>query len=70
MGSSVNSPDYVSLLRNLTTSLFLLDSYVLPENYTSIGENAKEEVWASLYGSRPSSSSLGRVAIPKRCFRY
>lgn len=43
--ASINSSDYVLLLRDLKISLLFLDSYILPENSTSIGENAKEEVW-------------------------
>ena len=43
--ASINSLDYVSLLKVLSIhSLLSVDSYILPENSISIGENANEKV--------------------------
>ena len=42
--ASINSLDYVSLLKVLSMSLLSVDSYILPENSISIGENANEKV--------------------------
>lgn len=42
--ASINSLDYVSLLKVLSRSLLSVDSYILPENSISIGENANEKV--------------------------